>query len=290
VSVQGGHVSGGSGGIYFVDVLERKASILERIFPSIDNGGQLYPASEIVPPGESTSQEGEVDQAEMASSQQIAAAVALRTLGRKVVTIQSGALVDETIEGTPAEGRLLPLDVIVAVDGRTIHTPDQLANAMKGKAPGTLVTFTVDRGGSKKTVTLRTIPASKGSKRGIVGVYLEQAEHFKLPLHVTIDAHGVGGPSAGLAFALEVMQQLGRNVDHGQKIAATGQLFPNGQVGSIGGIEQKTIGAREAGVDAFLVPVGNASTAEKYAHGLRIIPVKNFQQALHALATLSKDQ
>jgi Lon-like protease len=83
------------------------------------------------------------------------------------------------------------------------------------------------------------------------------------------------------------MEELGRNVDGGRKIAATGELFLNGAVGPIGGIKQKTIGARRAGVDAFLVPAGdNAREARKYAEGLRIIPVKNFQQALRALATL----
>ena len=106
-------------------------------------------------------------------------------------------------------------------------------------------------------------------------------------VNVSIDANGVGGPSAGLAFALDVMEELGRNVDGGHKIAATGEIFLDGPVGPIGGVKQKTIGARRAGVDAFLVPAGdNAREARKYAHGLRIIPVKSFQQALRALATL----
>ena len=121
-----------------------------------------------------------------------------------------------------------------------------------------------------------------------VGIYVEPARDDP-PADPRLDrrARNVGGPSAGLAFALEVLQQLGKNVDHGYKIAATGEIFLNGSVGPIGGIEQKTIGAREAGVDAFLVPAGqNATDARKYAHGLRIIPVKSFQQALHALATL----
>ena len=83
-----------------------------------------------------------------------------------------------------------------------------------------------------------------------------------------------------------MIEELGRNVDRGHKIAATGEIFLDGEVGPIGGIKQKTIGARQAGVDAFLVPVENAPEARKYAHGLRIIPVKSFQQALRALATL----
>ena len=112
----------------------------------------------------------------------------------------------------------------------------------------------------------------------------------------TLDAKGklVPGYLRELAPALELEHEamaeelcaLGKNVDHGYKVAATGELSLDGRVGEIGGIKQKTIGAREAGVDVFLVPTANAADARKYAHGLRIIPVKNFQQALRALATL----
>ena len=87
---------------------------------------------------------------------------------------------------------------------------------------------------------------------------------------MTINAGDVGGPSAGLAFALDILQELGRNIVRGHKIAATGEILPDGSVGPIGGIKQKTIGAREAHVDAFLVPAGeNAQEARRYAHGLQ---------------------
>jgi Lon-like protease len=110
----------------------------------------------------------------------------------------------------------------------------------------------------------------------------------KLPIPIHFDAGDVGGPSAGLAFALDILQELGRNVAHGKKIAATGELSLDGTVSPIGGVKQKTLGAREAGVDVFLVPAGeNAQEARRYAKGLRIVPVKNFQQALQALATLA---
>jgi PDZ domain-containing protein len=118
-------------------------------------------------------------------------------------------------------------------------------------------------------------------------VVVGQSADIKLPFPVKIDAHGVGGPSAGLAFALDLMEELGKDVDHGYKVAATGELGLDGSVNPIGGVKQKTIGARRTKVDVFLVPAGdNAKEARKYAHGLRIVPVQSFRQALRALATL----
>ncbi len=146
----------------------------------------------------------------------------------------------------------------------------------------------VRREGRPLTVRLRPIDA--GGRR-LLGIDAKPLVHVKkLPVRVKIDAGNVGGPSAGLAFALDVLEELGRNVDRGHRIAATGEIVLNGDVGAIGGIKQKTIGARRAGVDAFLVPAGdNAREARKYAQGLRIIPVKSFQQALRALATLNRN-
>jgi Predicted secreted protein containing a PDZ domain len=106
---------------------------------------------------------------------------------------------------------------------------------------------------------------------------------------VKIDAGDVGGPSAGLAFALDVLEKLGKDVDHGRRIAATGQIELDGTVSAVGGLKQKTIGVRRSGIRYFLVPAGeNAAEAQRFAHGVRIIPVHSFRQALRRLATLTK--
>ena len=179
--------------------------------------------------------------------------------------------------------------MIVAIDGKTVRDPQDVFDAMSKRKVGDVVRFTIHRDSSTLVESVKTTasPKADGRRRAIVGVLLETALDIHLPIPITIDAGNVGGPSAGLAFALQVLADLGKNVVHGHKIAATGEIFADGSIGPIGGIKQKTIGARRAGVDAFLVPAGeNAIDARKEAHGLRIIPVKNFQQALHALATL----
>jgi PDZ domain-containing protein len=121
----------------------------------------------------------------------------------------------------------------------------------------------------------------------LIGVIVQPATQVKLPIPVRIDAGSIGGPSAGLAFALDVLEELGRDVDHGYRVAATGELYPNGAVEQIGGVKQKTIGVRRAKVDVFLVPAGdNAKESRKYAGPVRVIPVESFRQALRTLATL----
>ena len=287
VKVQGGREPTGPGGIYFVDVFERRASMLEKLFPWIRSGSTLVPASEIVPPGVSDSQQRQADLEEMSTSQKVAAAVALRKLGYHVVAEPNGVLVDTIVLGTHAPGKLEPSDRIVSVNGVPTTTIAKLRAELAKVKPGDVVTLGVVRDGKPLTVKIATVPDPADPGRGMIGFGPDQSAEIKLPIKVRIDAGGVGGPSAGLAFALQVMEELGKNVDRGYRVAATGQMELNGAVSPIGGVKQKTYGVRKAKADVFLVPAGeNASDARRYAHGLRIIAVKSFQQALHALATL----
>ena len=285
VTVPGGH-DPTVGGIYYVDVIVRKAHLLERLFGGLHAGADLYPASEINPPGGGEQERRQIDLQDMRNSQQVAAAVALRAAGKPVIATPIGAKVDEVIPGAPAVGKLEPDDVITAIDGEPIKSRDDVVTAMAKHKAGDTVAFAIRRAGVSQTVSIRTVAEPK-TNRAVVGVILETAVDIHLPIAVRINAGDVGGPSAGLAFALDILQELGRNIVRGHKIAATGEILPDGSIGPIGGVKQKTIGAREAHVDAFLVPAGeNAQEARRYAHGLRIIPVKTFPQALRALATL----
>ena len=288
VTVKGARPDSGEGGVYFLDVIERKASVLEDTFHQIvEDGADFVPASAVQPEGASESQAHQFDLQEMATSQQIAAAVALRALGHKVDVSANGALVLAVGTGEPAYGKLVPGDVIVAVDGHRVTTTDGARSLLRRHRPGETVSLGVRNHSGLRTVRIKTIADPQDRSIPIVGVLLEQAAHIKLPFPVTIDTGNIGGPSAGLAFALEVMEKLGRDVDHGYKVAATGEIFLDGQVGPIGGARQKAIGARQSGVDIMLVPAGdNARVARRYAGHVRVIPVETFRQALHALATL----
>ena len=288
VRVQGERRESDAGGIYFVDVFERRASLLESLFPFIRSGSTRVPASEIVPPGVSDKAARLADLREMRISQRVAAAVALRRLGYHVVARPDGVIVDAIELGSHATGKLQPADVIVSVNGDRTRTIRRLLEQLSRVRPGAFVTLGVLRGTQNLSYRIRTIADPADPGRALVGFTPEQSADIRLPIRVRIDAGNVGGPSAGLAFALEVMEKLGRDVDHGYRVAATGQMELDGSVAPIGGVKQKTFGARRAGADVFLVPAAgdNAAEARRYAHGLRIIAVKSFPQALHALATL----
>ena len=287
VSVPGGH-DPVKGGVYYVDVVVRKATLLERLFGGLHEGADLVPRVCDPAAGVDDQERRRIDQQDMQRSQQIAAAVALRAAGRKVVLRPIGARVVLVEPGKPAVGKLRPDDVLLAVDGKRVTSPRDVFAAMQKKKIGSVVKFVVRRDKQTLVVPIKTVASDGAPQRAVVGVFLETALDIHLPFPVRIDVGSVGGPSAGLAFALDVMEELGKDVVHGHKIAATGEIIADGSVGPIGGIKQKTIGAREAGVDAFLVPVLGTTLATRAssADGLRIIPVKSFPQALRALATL----
>src|SRR4051794_21858858 len=158
--------------------------------------------------------------------------------------------------------------------------------------PGDKVKVGLRNGKGIDTVTVGTTHCTRSSPdcdpaRALFGILVKPAVRIELPIPVQIDTGQIGGPSAGLAFALGIVQELGKNITRGYKVAATGELDTDGTVSPIGGAKQKAIGVKRAGVDVFLVPAGdNYKEARKWAGDVKVIPVESFQQALHVLATL----
>ncbi len=284
IRVPGEKPGGDPGPIYFVDVRERPARLLERLLPwARADGSDLVPA----PPIPATL-ERRLGQLDMTDSQKIAAVVALSHLGYKVRARSGGVTVLLVQAGAPAADVLRPGDVIVSVKGDKVTSVLALRAVLAARRPGATVRIGFRRDGKVREAAIKTVPDPQDPKRAIIGVSASDELTVKLPVPIEFDAGGVGGPSAGLAFALDILQELGRDVAHGKRVAATGALALDGAVGPIGGVKQKTLGAREAGVDVFLVPAGdNAREARRYAEDLSIVPVKNFQQALRALATFA---
>ncbi len=286
VEVEGGNTNA-QGDVYYVDLFVRRVRLLEELLPfTRPDGATLVPEAVLLPSGTSDEDRDRQNAEDMERSEKTAAVVALRALGYDVVAAPNGVLVTAVSSDVPAAEALEEGDVIVAADGTPVRTPPQLRGQLSRLAPGDEVALTVRRRGKPVDVTVKTIPSPADETRAIIGILVDQDARVELPFDVDIDLGRVGGPSAGLPFALEIARQLGRDVTHGCRIAATGALSLDGTVIPIGGIKQKTIGARRADVDFFLVPAGeNAEGALDNAGDLDVIPVESFQQALQELAT-----
>lgn len=295
VKVKGERDDNDGGGIYYVAVEVKKASILEKLFHGLHEGSTLVPESAVRSQGESDTQHRRIELRAMAQSQEIAAAVALKELGYAVDISSPGTVIAAVAPDGPAAGKLRTNDIVERVDGLRTLSPADLRRLIGRHEPGQTVDLLVRRGDGLRTVAIKTATDPHDPARPIIGVFtdctIQRTTKIRLPVPVHIDLGQVGGPSAGLAFALDVVEELGHDVDHGHKVAASGELCVDGTVVPVGGLKQKTIGARRAGCDVFLVPAGeNAQEARRYAGSMRVLPVKSFQQALQVLAKLPRKQ
>jgi PDZ domain-containing protein len=289
VHVEGGKDPPPPGEIAYVDVTVRKATWLEQLLPFLrPDGATLVPREVVVPSGTSFADRESQGRAEMDRSERVAAAVALRQAGFDVKARPQGALVEGIDPRVPAAGVLRSGDVIVAAAGHPVRTPAQLREAVGALKPGTAIGLRVRRDSAVSSVRVKTIADPSQAGRALIGIRVGQDAKIDLPVDVDIDLGDVGGPSAGLPFALDVLEQLGTDVDRGYDVVATGEIELDGTIVPIGAVKQKATGVRKAHADVFLVPGENADEARRYAGNVRVIPVDSFQQALRKLQTLPK--
>jgi PDZ domain-containing protein len=272
-------------GVYMVDILVRRASLLERLIPELADGATLVPGHAVNPVGVSESQRRQTSLNQMSRSQAIAATVALEGLGYDVDVDQQGAEVTTVLPDLPADGILEVGDVVIGAEGTPVRRTRQLQEALSGVEPGEDVALTILRDDKEMKVTVGTIPAEKDPERAVMGVLIEDSVTIEFPIEIEIDAGDIGGPSAGLAFALGITDELGDDLTCGRRITVTGALGLEGDVQEIGGVKQKAIGAEQSGADVFVVPDGNAEEARENAgEDLEVVAVSTYDEAVEALA------
>jgi len=242
----------------------------------------VVPQWELFPPGQTQQQVVKQDSEQMASSQQTATAAALCQLGIKFSVIDT---ITSTVKGLPAAGVLHAGDVVRAVDGKPVTCRSSAASMIRARAPGQQVVLTIVRAGRPMSITLKT----KGyAGQPVVGVNV--TESFSFPFQVTIRVGNIGGPSAGMMFALALIDKLTpANLTGGRFIAGTGEIEVGGAVDPIGGIQQKMAAARAAGATVFLTPAANCpDTVGAVPPGLRLVKVSSLSGAIAALRALKQ--
>lgn len=236
----------------------------------------VVPRDLVFPPGQTDEQVDAENTRAMTESQDSATTAALAALD-----IPVAVEVAAVSEGSPAQGRLAADDVLTSVDGTPVTSPVQLRSLIGERAVGDVVRIGYERAGTPGTAELTTAASGEAAPRPVIGV--ETAVEY--PFTVDIALKEVGGPSAGLMFALGIIDKLGpESLTGGRYVAGTGEISADGVVGPIGGIQQKVVAARGKGAELFLVPAANCADAVANApEGLRLARVETLADALAAL-------
>ena len=306
-----------TGDIFFVTVTEPAQSILSW-FAGRDEPAIQFLTSEEKYGVQTPSQSRRIALEQMRTSEQVAQYVALQRVGFDVDLVEGDVLIqdmvclvaDETntecVDWSPSDDVLDPGDRILEVDGEQIDGVEDLSRVLDGLEPGDTVSMLIDRpDAGELEVEVELTSSPDDPDRTIVGFYPFDTRRVELPFELDIDTGSIGGPSAGLAFTLTLIDELTEGeLTGGADIAVTGTIELDGSVGPIGGLRQKASAVAQTGVDVFLVPgISDAASEAQLAafeaeldaareaggDGLEIIPVRTLEEALAALESLGGD-
>jgi PDZ domain-containing protein len=251
----------------------------------ISGRSELLPRDEVFQPGLSDQQVENQNKQMFRDSEANAEAAALHYLGYPIDVVTG-----QIVSGGASSGKLAVGDRLLALDGHEVHTAQQAVDLLAGSHPGQVIHVRFQRGDTSPQEATITLGTGAQAGRGYLGVGL--TEKADVPFTVTINLGDIGGPSAGLMFALAIVDKLTPGALTGNTfVAGTGEITAAGQVGPIGGIPLKMVSAREAGATVFLVPAGNCAEAVQQAPaGLRLVRVGTLTDAVHALDQLRVGQ
>jgi len=277
--------------LLLTDVREARVTALSYLFFRLEPNTVLYSLPSVT--GGTAPDELDAQGAlEMSQAEQAAKTSALRHLGYAVPATPAGAVIAGTFAGTPAYGVLNVGDVVTALDGAPTLTAQGLSQALGVHHSGESVTFTVRKNGSGApgpvAMTLKRTKVDLGGESVYVNVGIEPQDqvNYDYPFPISINVTDIGGPSAGLAMTLGVIDALSSgSLTGGHTVAATGTMDASGNVGDVGGVAQKTVAVENAGATIFLVPPQEYKAAlSKDRPGLRVYAVSTLDQALQILS------
>lgn len=247
----------------------------------------VIPVDVAYPPGITLEQNREAARIEMQNSQQESVAAALSYSG---ISYTSLLVVAQAMEGGPSEGVLLADDVIVSANGAMVNDVSELRDIIADSGTLRPLSLLINRGG--RLTTVEVVPRMSEGETRVPMIGILVTGRYEFPIDVEIALENVGGPSAGLIFALGVVEKLSASdVTSGQVIAGTGTINAAGDVGSIGGVRHKMYGALNDGATVFLTPAGNCNDVRGHIlDGLVVIPVATLADAVDSLALLASGQ
>jgi len=286
ITVEDGYKSPGKGAFMLLAVASQQATIWDylRYMVSKPRGIELEPMREQMPPGMEMTEYLEIMQKFMEDSQLKAQAVAFQEAGYEIEIEGKGALINEVLEEGSAKGQLKKGDLIIAIDGEPVKVDQDAVNLIRSHSIGDQVKITVKRQEEELYFFIETIELEDNPGKASIGVSIFTNYNYQFPRQVSFKTENIAGPSAGCVFALEIYNQLiPEDLTKGRRIAGTGTIEIDGNVGKIDGIMQKVIAAEREKADILFVPVENYEDALKYARKINIVSVRSFTEVVKYL-------
>ncbi|MGH3383731.1 MAG: YlbL family protein [Nocardioidaceae bacterium] len=266
-----------------------RLSLAEAVTAWFDPDRAVLPREVVYPEKQTAEQAEEQSSLEMTSSQSAAEVAALTELE---YDLTFDVTVAQVFDDAPAKGTLRKDDVIVKVGTEPVDKAAQVGELLQSIDPGEDATLTIRRDGKERRVVTPTGPSPEDADRTVVGIQVGDAP--RLPFEISIElGDRIGGPSAGLMFSLAIVDKLTPGpMTGGLHVAGTGEIANTGEVGPIGGIQQKIAGADDAGADVFLVPADNCAEAvhSDRADDLELVRVATLAEARDAVEALAEDR
>ena len=283
ITIEGTSTSSPSGKYLLTSVRLDRPTALETIYSAVTNEDVL-PLSAVLPPGVDADEYLRQQREVFRQSRMVAAAAAARATGMKVLVRGSGAIVEDVVPASPAAEELAAGDVIVGVDDEPIDVATDLQQLIRAHPAGTRFALTVERDGQRERVRLSSAPLSEVAEGAVgIGVVVSTRDlQVDLPFEVRFEERRIGGPSAGLTYALAIVDMLNlSDLSRGDVIAATGTIDVGGDVGPVGGVDAKSAAVQEAGADLFFVPQQEVDHVD--AEGVEVRGVSDLGDALEVL-------
>lgn len=281
IDVDGTETYSSRGEFLLTTVSLGRANLYEAVRAWIDGDADVLQEEDILAPGQTDREYEAVSRSQMDQSKIAAASVALESNTEYPQVHGPGVIVQDVLPGAPADGSLFPGDLITSIDGRPLDGVGDLRNRIREAGTERALRMRVRpvEGGESRQVDLRPgmIP---GEDRPVIGI----ASIPNFPFEVQIASGDIGGPSAGLMWALGVTDVLTPgDLTDGRRVAGTGTVDLEGAVGPIGGVRLKVAAAEEAGAKIFLVPTENLAEARGAGDTIELVPVASVEDAVRAL-------
>lgn len=254
---------------------DARLDLLSALQAWVDPERAIVPRELVYEPGVTSEETRQRNAQLLERSQETAKVAALRELGYEV---PEAVVIELVVDGSPADGILEPGDIVQQVGGEPVTTPQDVVDAVRSREPGDTVELAIQREGRERTVTVGTeaAPAEDGG-HAMVGAGVGFGYEFPVRIDVNIDQR-IGGPSAGMVFALAIYDTLTPGaLLAGMHVAGTGEITGDGEVGAIGGIQQKIAAAAGDGAELFLAPAANCDD---------VVTARNAEMTVVSIETL----